>query len=144
MRDISFKAFSLLTAQAAAYVLRVAETTDKIENNLLPKRNFFDVARAAAFPGTKATPQLLPHCHLVCIDSMEVQFGFFSAADDTVPENLKGETGISIWAEGKSIVKKLMVALIGSSDGVAECLYAVLPANSFYQKKDKGRGILIC
>ncbi|WP_421940420.1 bifunctional molybdenum cofactor biosynthesis protein MoaC/MoaB [Pedobacter sp.] len=103
MRDISFKTVTLRTAQAVAYVLCSAETIDMIRKDLLPKGNLFDVARAAAFLGAKATPQLLPHCHPVCIDSMEVQFGFFSAADDTVPENLKGKTGISIWAEAKSI-----------------------------------------
>jgi molybdenum cofactor biosynthesis enzyme len=107
MRDISFNAFTLQIAQTAAFALCAVETIDKIKNNLLPKGNFFDVARGAAFFGAKATPQLFPHCHLVCIDSMEVQFGFFSAADDTVPENLKGETGISIWA-GVFQARKMM------------------------------------
>jgi cyclic pyranopterin phosphate synthase len=53
-----------------------ADTIGLIQNDRLPKGNLFDVARAAGFLGAKATPQLLPHCHPVSIDAMDLQFSF--------------------------------------------------------------------
>ncbi len=34
------------------------------------------MARAAGFLGAKNTPQLLPHCHPVAIDAMDMKFAF--------------------------------------------------------------------
>jgi molybdenum cofactor biosynthesis protein MoaC len=76
-----------------------------IENNQLPKGNLFDVARAAAFVGAKNTPQLLPHCHPVTIDAMEVQFEFLNKAlhVEYFDEQVFSRKGIVITGEAKSI-----------------------------------------
>lgn len=104
MRDITHKIMTLRTAKAIAVVLCSAETLEMIRVDRLPKGNLFDVARAAAFLGARSTPQLLPHCHPVNIDSLDVQFGFLGFDDqDDLPENLKGKTGIVIRGEAKSI-----------------------------------------
>ena len=78
MRDISRKQMTLRTAHAIAIVYCSDETISLIEGNQLPKGNLFDVARAAGFIGAKLTPQLLPHCHPVGIDGMDISFEYLS------------------------------------------------------------------
>ncbi|ATP55927.1 bifunctional molybdenum cofactor biosynthesis protein MoaC/MoaB [Pedobacter ginsengisoli] len=90
MRDITSKQITLRTARAVASIFCSTETISLIKNNELPKGNLFDVARAAGFLGAKLTPQLLPHCHPVNIDSMDISFSF-------------SKTGIEILGEAKSI-----------------------------------------
>jgi cyclic pyranopterin monophosphate synthase len=103
MRDISHKQVTLRTARAIAVVYCSTESIELIQQDALPKGNLFDVARAAAFIGAKSTPSLLPHCHPVTIDGMDVQFEWLG---DTTIEELKASTdraGIVIIGEAKSI-----------------------------------------
>ena len=98
MRDITSKQITLRTARAIAVLFCSPATIDLIKNNELPKGNLFDVARAAGFIGAKLTPQLLPHCHPVTIDGMDMSFEFIDQEKHF--ENLKAEdlsrTGIVI------------------------------------------------
>jgi len=95
MRDISHKQITLRTARAQGVVHCSAATIELIRNGRLPKGNLFDVARAAGFLGAKQTPQLLPHCHPVTIDGMEMEFEFL--------EEPAERSGIVITAEARSI-----------------------------------------
>jgi len=105
MRDVTHKQITLRTAAAIGIIFCSPETLDLIRNNKLPKGNLFDVARAAGFLGAKATPQLLPHCHPVTIDGMEMQFEFLEKAlhQHLFPEDIFLKTGIVIKGEAKSI-----------------------------------------
>jgi cyclic pyranopterin phosphate synthase len=105
MRDITYKQSSLRTARAIAILFCSAATIDLIKNNQLPKGNLFDVARAAGFLGAKATPQLLPHCHPVSIDKMDLQFEFLDAAShgDYFDASVFDRSGIVIQADASSI-----------------------------------------
>src|SRR3982075_4259815 len=76
MRDITHKQISLRTARAVGVIFCSPATIELIRTDQLPKGNLFDVARAAGFLGAKSTPQLLPHCHPVAIDGMDLQFDF--------------------------------------------------------------------
>lgn len=93
MRDITSKQITLRTAKAVAVIYCAEATIDLIKNNELPKGNFFDVARAAGFLGAKLTPQLLPHCHPVAIDGMDISFTI----------NATGRPGITVEGTAKSI-----------------------------------------
>lgn len=103
MRDISHKQITLRTARATAVVYCSAETIDMIRQDSLPKGNLFDVARAAAFIGAKSTPSLLPHCHPVTIDGMEIQFEWLSETSVEELQEFRNRTGIVIVGEAKSI-----------------------------------------
>ncbi len=105
MRDITHKTITLRTARAVGIVFCSPSTVELVRNNALPKGNLFDVARAAGFVGAKSTPQLLPHCHPVAIDGMEMQFGFLQKEGyaDWFPPGVFERTGIVIEAEAKSI-----------------------------------------
>jgi molybdenum cofactor biosynthesis protein MoaC len=74
MRDISSKIITLRTAQATAFVFCQSETLVRIKNQDIPKGDIFGFAKAAGFFAAKKTDQLLPHCHPVSIDGMEITF----------------------------------------------------------------------
>lgn len=105
MRDITHKQITLRTASAIGIVFCSSSTIELIETNQLPKGNLFDVAKAAAFMGAKYTPQLLPHCHPVNIDGMDVQFEFLEKKihGDYFSEEIFSRTGIVIRGQAKSI-----------------------------------------
>jgi cyclic pyranopterin phosphate synthase len=105
MRDITHKAITLRTARAVGVLFCNSETIPLIQNGRLPKGNLFDVARAAGFLGAKAVPQLLPHCHPVAIDGMEMQFEFIdpSQHSELLGAADAGRSGIVITGEARSI-----------------------------------------
>lgn len=105
MRDITSKQITLRTARAIAILYCSAETIALIKKNELPKGNLFDVARAAGFIGAKLTPQLLPHCHPVTIDGMDMSFDFIDKEKhaDYLHEDVLVKTGIVILGNAKSI-----------------------------------------
>jgi cyclic pyranopterin monophosphate synthase len=107
MQDITHKRITLRTARAVGIIFCTPETLDIIKQNALPKGNLFDVARAAAFLGAKHTPQLLPHCHPVTIDGMDVQFEFLNVTDHAhlFSESIAAKSGIVIQGTAKSIGK---------------------------------------
>jgi molybdenum cofactor biosynthesis protein MoaC len=105
MRIITHKQITLRTARAIGIIFCSPETIKLIQDNQLPKGNLFDVARAAAFLGAKATPQLLPHCHPVTIDGMDVVFEFLQEEvhqEFFTPEIFQ-RSGIVIKGEAQSI-----------------------------------------
>ena len=90
MNDITFKTSTLREAMAEGTILCTSETLLHIKNNTVPKGNIFEFARAAGFFGAKKTDQLLPHCHPVTIDGMDLTFELL-------------ENGIKISGSAKSI-----------------------------------------
>jgi cyclic pyranopterin monophosphate synthase len=105
MRDITHKQVTLRTARAAGIIFCSPATIELIRNDQLPKGNLFDVARAAGMIGAKLTPQLLPHCHPVAIDGMDMQFNFLNREEhaDIFNDDVFSRTGIVITGEAKSI-----------------------------------------
>ncbi len=111
MNDITGKRVSLRTAKASGEIAVDAEVARKIQEKSLPKGNLYDTARAAAFIGAKRTHEIIPHCHPVAIDSLEVEFRL-------TEEN--GEHLIKATVEAKSIGRTgiEMEALSGLSSGL--------------------------
>ncbi|HUB62755.1 MAG TPA: bifunctional molybdenum cofactor biosynthesis protein MoaC/MoaB [Puia sp.] len=105
MRDITHKQISLRTASAVGILFCSAETITLIRDDKLPKGNLFDVARAAGFVGAKLTPQLLPHCHPVAIDGMELEFEFLDSGKHAglLEGQVVTRSGIVIRGEARSI-----------------------------------------
>ena len=105
MRDITHKQITLRTARAAGIIFCSPATIELVRNQQLPKGNLFDVARAAGFIGAKLTPQLLPHCHPVAIDGMDIQFELLdqSKHGELFPTETFARTGIVITGQASSI-----------------------------------------
>jgi cyclic pyranopterin monophosphate synthase len=99
MRDISHKQITLRSAQATGSVFCSKETLDLIKLDSIPKGNIFEFARAAAFFAAKKTDAILPHCHPVTIDGMEVNFKLnaeSSSIEIQVDAKSIGRTGIEM------------------------------------------------
>ncbi len=74
MIDISAKIETLRTAIAETKVLAKNETLQKALRGETPKGEVLPVARAAAVLAVKKTPDLIPYCHPLAIDSVKVEF----------------------------------------------------------------------
>ncbi len=74
MVNISGKDVMRRQAVAVGSVLMQEETIAKIRNNLLKKGDVLAVARIAAVSGAKKTWDLIPLCHNIPINSIEVDF----------------------------------------------------------------------
>lgn len=81
MRDVSSKNKTLRIATAQA-VLKVSPGTIRIiEEGRVPKGDPLSVSKVAAVQAAKNTPQILPYCHPVPMDYVEV---LFNLGEDTI------------------------------------------------------------
>ncbi len=74
MRSVTNKIETLRRATAETRVSAAAETLKRLLENDLPKKDVFPIARAAGVLAAKKTPDLLPYCHPVPIDFVEIEF----------------------------------------------------------------------
>ncbi len=134
MRDITHKQISLRTARAVGILFCSPATIDLIKNDRLPKGNLFDVARAAGLLGAKSTPQLLPHCHPVSIDGMDMQFEFLQKEihGDHFDDTVFARSGIVIQGEASSIGRTgiEMEVLMGVSVAALEIYDMLKPVDT--------------
>lgn len=87
MRDITEKNVTLRTATAEGSVFFSDGTLQLIRRGELPKGDPFGFAKAAAFLGAKQTAHLIPHCHPIPLEALDVQFELFEATEGTEAEN---------------------------------------------------------
>lgn len=73
MVDISSKPMSLRTASAEGRVRMQRDTIDLINQFGLPKGDPFEVARLAGIQAAKQTAQLIPLCHSLNLDHVDVR-----------------------------------------------------------------------
>lgn len=73
MVDVSGKEPSKRTARAIGFVEMSAEVLGMIREGRLAKGNPLEVARLAGIMAAKKTSELIPLCHPLCLDHIEVQ-----------------------------------------------------------------------
>jgi cyclic pyranopterin phosphate synthase len=73
MVDITGKPVTTRVALAAGQISFSKETMTAIENGTVPKGNPFETARVAAIAGAKKTAELIPLCHPLRLNSVEVE-----------------------------------------------------------------------
>lgn len=76
MVDVSEKSDSVRTAVAAGKVLLGAEAYRRVQENDIQKGDVLTTAQIAGIMGAKQTSQLIPLCHDVQIDGVDVEFTF--------------------------------------------------------------------
>ncbi|HQU42629.1 MAG TPA: cyclic pyranopterin monophosphate synthase MoaC [Pirellulales bacterium] len=76
MVDVSGKEATVRIARASARVTMAAETLALIRNRGLAKGDVLEVARLAGIMAAKQTPQLIPLCHLLPLEAVDVAFSF--------------------------------------------------------------------
>lgn len=74
MIDVGQKPWSLRTATAQALVSINPDLADNVKDGNSPKGNIFEAAKVAGTMGVKRTPELIPYCHPIPIDSIKVDF----------------------------------------------------------------------
>jgi molybdenum cofactor biosynthesis protein MoaC len=75
MTNITGKQYSLRKAIASATVMvSKQDTIDAIQNNLVPKGNVFEFARAAGLLGIKKTSDLIPDCHPLPVEYASISY----------------------------------------------------------------------
>ncbi|MHC5036800.1 MAG: cyclic pyranopterin monophosphate synthase MoaC [Planctomycetota bacterium] len=72
MVDVSGKETTLRTATALAFVRMKPETLTAITGGNVPKGDVFATARIAAVLAAKKVPDLIPLCHPIRLDSIQV------------------------------------------------------------------------
>ena len=105
MKNIVDKQITLRKAAAMGLVFCAQDTVDLIKNNLLSKGNAFEFARAAGFLGAKNTQHLLPHCHPVSIEAMDLTFDLLDGTnfEGVLDARERQRTGVLIRGNGSSV-----------------------------------------
>jgi len=76
MVDVGGKDVTVRTARASGRVRLRAETLALVRNRQLAKGDVLDVARLAGIMAAKRTAELIPLCHHVPLDAVDVSFDF--------------------------------------------------------------------
>lgn|SRR5487761_1161198 len=76
MVDVSGKKATLRSARASGRVTMLPHTLQLIRDRGLSKGDVLEVARLAGIMAAKQTPQLIPLCHLLPLEAVELAFAF--------------------------------------------------------------------
>jgi cyclic pyranopterin phosphate synthase len=110
MVDISTKDITQRSAKAEASVYMKKDTIEAIEQKLLPKGEVFEVARIAGIMAAKKTSDLIPMCHPLMLNYVNVDLEIDKSNSRvyiTSEIRLSGKTG----AEMEALVAASVAAL---------------------------------
>ena len=100
MVDVSTKPVTWRLARAQAVVTMRPETLALIRDRKLAKGDVFEVARLAGIMATKKTPELIPLCHSLGLESAEVSFEILDEQSVRIEAavSVHGRTGVEMEA----------------------------------------------
>jgi cyclic pyranopterin monophosphate synthase len=100
MVDVSAKAVTVRVATAVGLVSMQRETAEMIRRGTAAKGDVLAIARLAAITATKLTPLLIPLCHGIAVEAVEVRFAFEdeSTLRCEVDVRSSGKTGVEMEA----------------------------------------------
>ena len=110
MVDVSNKNVTLRTARAAGSIILGEEAFETLRAGTCVKGDVLATAKVAAITAVKSTPAIIPMCHVILIEAVDVEFSL-NEADRSVT------TMVTVKSSGKTGVE--MEALVGTS---AACL----------------------
>ena len=76
MRDISFKVKSLRVAKASSVLKMQNSSLKHVKDNTGPKPDILATAKASAYLAIKNTANVIPHCHPIPVENVNVEFDF--------------------------------------------------------------------
>ena len=79
MVDVGGKSDQVRIARAKGHIKLAEKTVDLIRNNEIAKGDVLNLARIAGIQAAKRTPELIPLCHNILLDSVEVDASIESA-----------------------------------------------------------------
>lgn len=101
MVDVSDKPVTSRTATAVGQVIMSAEAFTQVESNTIAKGDVLGVARLAGVMAAKQTAGLIPLCHPLSIDRIEVEPALDSSLPGirvTATVGVEGKTGVEMEA----------------------------------------------
>jgi cyclic pyranopterin phosphate synthase len=100
MVDVGEKSISRRTARAEGVVLMQAETLRILQSRTFSKGDVLEVARLAGIMATKRTADLIPLCHVLPLEQVEVQYSFLgeSGVRVEVVVSTEAKTGVEMEA----------------------------------------------
>ncbi len=100
MVDVGEKAVTHRTATASAVCSMSETTAQAIRDNALHKGDVLQVARIAGIGAAKRTDELIPLCHTVPLDQVEIQFDWLEPTKLGITATAKttGRTGVEMEA----------------------------------------------
>jgi len=109
MVDVSQKGDSEREAVARARVMMKPATLEQIKAAGLEKGDVLAVARVAAIMAAKKTPDLIPLCHPILIDSIAIEFDL--SGNDSVEITARAKSTGKTGAEMEAMVAASVAAL---------------------------------
>jgi cyclic pyranopterin monophosphate synthase len=111
MVDVGGKAETKRQATASSSIFMSREAATAIRENTIAKGDCLQVARIAAIQASKQTSVLIPLCHLIQIDSVEVQHTWLSETELQWCVTVKstGSTGVEMEALTAASIAALTV-----------------------------------
>jgi len=99
MVDVSAKPISRRKARASGTIRLRPETLELIKSHQVQKGDVLATARTAAIAGAKRTSELVPLCHNIPIDAIDVRFDVRTdGIDITAEARCEAKTGIEMEA----------------------------------------------
>ncbi|MHA2034939.1 MAG: cyclic pyranopterin monophosphate synthase MoaC [Promethearchaeota archaeon] len=125
MIDISSKESVLRIAKASGKIKLKETTIERIINNTVKKGDVLTIAKVAAINAVKKVPDLIPFCHPIPINNIDVEF------------NIENGTIINVSCTVKSVAQTgvEMEALTG----VNVALLNIWDVVKMYEKDDEGQ-----
>jgi cyclic pyranopterin phosphate synthase len=101
MVDVSDKEITARAAKATGSIRLGSEAYDALKQGACPKGDVLAMAQVAAVQAVKATPVIIPMCHPILIEGIDVDFSLReadTAVDVTVAVKSTGKTGVEMEA----------------------------------------------
>jgi cyclic pyranopterin phosphate synthase len=101
MVDVGAKEVTVRTAKATGSVLLGPEAFGVLQRDECPKGDVLATAKVAAIQAVKSTPGMIPMCHPILIEAVEVEFTLDEAGQSvgvTVAVKSTGKTGVEMEA----------------------------------------------
>jgi cyclic pyranopterin phosphate synthase len=100
MVDVGCKPITSRTARAAGTVTMEPETLRTIVDRTVSKGDVLEVARLAGIMAAKKTPELIPLCHPLALDSVELDFRVVDERTLSIESrvHVEGRTGVEMEA----------------------------------------------
>lgn len=111
MVDVGEKPVTPRMARASARIKMEPATLELIRDRRLAKGDVLEVARLAGILAAKQTPQLIPLCHVLALDAVEVAFSFPDDASLAIESTVRvqARTGVEMEAMVAASVAALTV-----------------------------------
>ena len=101
MMDVSGKEITVRTAKAAGSIILGADAFEALRQGTSVKGDVLAAAKIAAIQAVKSTPAIIPMCHTILIDAVDVEFAPDAETKTvtvTVTVRSTGKTGVEMEA----------------------------------------------